>query len=178
MGFGAVMPPPTSQDRLSAWAALGFVALTFLCELGQSMVAPNYWRADFALIFTFLFGWRKDRGRAMVTGCLCGLAQDAATGNLIGLGGLTKSVLGYTVAVISPYFSSRPLGLVGLLNGVFAVMDDGLGFIVLASVGRRAVLPVGGKWLSVALLTGVVAELAAWILERICNRRPDFAGRD
>jgi rod shape-determining protein MreD len=103
----------------------GVAQATLGSALRFADVAP-----DIPLIMVVLLALRRGPEIGCAAGLAAGLLQDAATGGLIGVQGLTKALIGFVVGVLGARFSVRhPLvevpGLV-LLTLVEAIVRYGL----------------------------------------------------
>ncbi len=110
----------------------------------ESLV-PNYWQAfkyvDLPLIVTIYFALMRDPVLGMVTGYAAGLFGDLApgAGPVIGVGGFSKTIIGFVVATVAVRFSLEgPLvrvliiGLSSLVNsglflGLYNILDQQIG---------------------------------------------------
>jgi rod shape-determining protein MreD len=102
----------------------------------------------------------------MLAGALGGLVQDALAGGVVGVGGLSKTVIGFFVGVLGAQFImsgavARFLMFAGatlvheVLFGALRALVDGSGFAL--------------RWPSVlvqALVNAVIGVLAFWVVER------------
>ena len=96
---------------------------------------PLYWSAfryvDLPLIVTVYFALMRDPLLGMVVGCAAGLGGDVApgAGPIVGVGGFSKTVIGFLIASIGVRFSLEGplvrilvLGLASLLNSLLFVV--------------------------------------------------------
>lgn len=102
----------------------------------------------------------------MLAGMLGGLAQDAIAGGIVGIGGMTKTIVGFAVGVLGAQFnlSSTVPRLVMFVAATFVheIMFEGLH----AMIGGR---PFGLQWsatLIQALVNSLVGVTAFMIVER------------
>ena len=111
----------------------------------------------------------------MLAGTLGGLAQDTLGGGIVGIGGLTKTLIGFVVGVLSAQFnlSSTVPRLVMFVAATFVheVVFQGLQAIA----GAR---PFAFKWSPVlvqSLVNGLIGVLGFFLVERgpqiLANRR-------
>ena len=111
----------------------------------------------------------------LLAGTIGGLAQDTLGGGIVGIGGLTKTLIGFVVGVLSAQFnlSSTVPRLVMFVAAtvVHEVVFQGLQAIA----GAR---PFAFKWSPVlvqALVNGLIGVLAFFVVERgpqiLANRR-------
>jgi rod shape-determining protein MreD len=70
---------------------------------------PNYWDAfryvDLPLLVTVYFGLMRDPVLGMLTGYAAGLSGDLAGSGLVGVGGFSKTIIGFLVASVAMRFS-------------------------------------------------------------------------
>ena len=102
----------------------------------------------------------------MLSGTLGGLVQDSLAGGIVGLGGLTKTLIGFVVGVLSTQFnlSSTAPRLVMFVAATFGHQD------LLAGMQRIT----GGPLMSLqpsrlfmqALINGVIGVVAFFVVER------------
>ena len=102
----------------------------------------------------------------MLAGTIGGLTQDALSGGLVGIGGMTKTIIGFAVGVLGAQFnlSSTVPRLVMFVAATFVheIMFEGLH----AMIGGR---PFGLQWsatLIQALVNSLVGVTAFMIVER------------
>ena len=123
-------------------------------------------------------------GNGAVSGLLAGtaggLAQDALSGGIVGIGGFSKTVVGFVVGVLGAQFIvSQPLPRLVMFVG--ATVAHELCFQALtALVESRAFAIQYSTTLTQALVNGAVGILAFWIVERgpaIAQRRGAGRGR-
>ena len=81
------------------------IALTIAVALLLQMLLPNYLGffeyIDLGLIVTVYFGLQRAPLLGMLTGMLAGLGGDAVTGGVVGVGGFSKTLIGYLVGTAS-----------------------------------------------------------------------------
>lgn len=109
----------------------------------------------------------------MLAGAAGGLAQDVLAGGIIGIGGLTKTLVGFLVGVLGAQFivSNTLPRLLMFIAATF--MHDLLFEALQALVAGRGFGPHYGALLLQALVNAVVGVSAFWIVER----GPDVAAR-
>lgn len=85
------------------------IALTIFVVLLLQMLLPNYLPffryVDLPLVVTVYFGLQRAPMLAMLTGMALGLGGDAVAGGILGVGGFTKTLIGYVVAMASVRFA-------------------------------------------------------------------------
>ena len=81
------------------------IALTIVVALLLQMLLPNQLRffqyIDLPLLVTVYFGLQRAPVLGMVTGMIAGLGGDAVGGGILGVGGFSKTLIGYLVGVAS-----------------------------------------------------------------------------
>jgi rod shape-determining protein MreD len=81
------------------------IALTILVALLLQMLLSNYLGffkyVDFALVMAVYFGLQRATLLGMLTGLVLGLGGDAVVGGILGVGGFSKTLIGYLAAVTS-----------------------------------------------------------------------------
>jgi len=85
------------------------IVLTIFVVLLLQMLLPNYLSffkyVDLSLVVTVYFGLQRAPMLAMLTGMALGLGSDAVAGGILGVGGFTKTLIGYLVAMASVRFA-------------------------------------------------------------------------
>ena len=113
---------------------LKITAMLVLAAVLEGFV-PRYWPAfrsvDLILILTVYVGLMRDQWLGMGVGFVAGLVSDVAPGmgGIVGVGGFTKTVVGFLVATVGVRFSLEgplmrvaALALASLFNAVMAVL--------------------------------------------------------
>ena len=81
------------------------IALTIVVALLLQMLLPNYLGffeyIDLPLLVTVYFGLQRAPVLGMLTGMIAGLGGDAVTGGVVGVGGFSKTLIGYLVGTAS-----------------------------------------------------------------------------
>lgn len=150
------------------------VALAVLLE----SQAPQYWDAfryvDLPLIVTVYFALMRDPVLGMLTGYAAGLSGDLApgAGPIVGVGGFSKTLIGFVVATVAVRFSLEgPLVRV-LVIGVSSLVNSTL-YVGLHNLMNQEIARSG--WPDI-LLMRIAFETAAnlifgviifWMLDRV-----------
>jgi rod shape-determining protein MreD len=110
----------------------------------------------------------------LLAGMAGGLAQDALAGGIVGIGGLSKTLVGFAVGVLGAQFIVSHT-LPRFLMFVAATLVHEVVFEALhALIEARAFAPHYSAAMIQAVVNGIVGVLAFWIVER----GPEFlAGR-
>jgi rod shape-determining protein MreD len=81
------------------------IVLTIFVALLLQFLLPNYLGffkyIDLPLIVTVYFGLQRDLLLGMLTGVALGIGGDAVVGGVLGVGGFSKTLIGYLVAMAS-----------------------------------------------------------------------------
>jgi rod shape-determining protein MreD len=102
----------------------------------------------------------------MLAGTIGGLAQDALAGGLVGLGGMSKTIIGFAVGVLGAQFNLSST-VPRLVMFVAATFVHELMFGALhAMIGGRPFAPQYSAMLVQALVNGLVGIIAFVIVER------------
>jgi rod shape-determining protein MreD len=162
---------------VSALRMLAFIAVALVLQttLARYLVRGAI-GVDLVLVAVVYLSLRAGPTVGIVAGTVAGLAQDALTTGIVGIGGLGKSLVGFLVGTIGTafivtqpvprfvvFFAATILEM-GVITGLHAAIDPG-----------PAVVPVGAI-VAQALgnaLVGVVLFQVADSLPRIAERRRD-----
>ncbi len=91
-----------------------FVALLLEMLLSKRLGFFQY--LDLTLIISVYFGLQRAPLLGMLTGATAGLAADVVKGGILGVGGFSKTLIGYVIAVISVKFPlENPLMRLGVV---------------------------------------------------------------
>jgi rod shape-determining protein MreD len=130
---------------------------------------------DLPLIVTVYFSLRRSQLLGMVSGMTSGLAQDALSHSFMGVGGLTKTIIGYLVATISIRFELDNF-LMRLLTVTIASACNALLFIginKIVAVPQYVELTGRQMWRTVGIETVANLGVALFIfviLDRMVGR--------
>ena len=121
------------------------IALTIVVALLLQMLLPNqvgFFRyIDLPLVVTVYFGLQRAPVLGMVAGMIAGLGGDAVGGGIVGVGGFSKTLIGYLVGVASVRLSlENPLarlsvvavasaGNTVLFVGLYQMLEQSLPFV-------------------------------------------------
>lgn len=110
------------------------IALTIIVALLLQMLLPKYLRffsyIDLPLLVTVYFGLQRAPVLGMSTGVIAGLGGDAVAGGILGVGGFSKTLIGYLVGIASVRLSlENPLArlsVVAVASAASTVLFVGL----------------------------------------------------
>jgi rod shape-determining protein MreD len=101
----------------------------------------------------------------LLAGMAGGLAQDALAGGIVGIGGLTKTLVGFLVGVLGAQFIVSQF-LPRMVMFVAATFVHEMMFEALhALIEGRAFAPRYSAWLLQAAVNGAIGMLAFWVVE-------------
>ncbi len=156
------------------WEFLALLIGCFVIQLLFGFYFPLAQFLDLSLILALYLGWYSTPTKGMLAGLVFGLAQDLAYGQLLGLNGLSKTLIGYTGSLVSKVFRFD------LLPGRFAViagcclLDGGIQYLTLLVLEQ----PVSSRFWSGILIkaavTAVVGSLGSRFYDRYKFPRKDF----
>lgn len=140
------------------WEIVILLVGCFVLQLLFAFYFPLALFLDLSLIVVLYIGWYSGPTRGMMAGLAFGLAQDLAYGQLLGLNGLSKTVIGYLASFVSKMFRFD------LLIGRFAVMaacavlDGAIHYVTLLVLAQ----PITSRyWTGVLIEAGVTAVVGA-----------------
>jgi rod shape-determining protein MreD len=130
------------------------IALTIVVALFVQVLLPRYLLffqyVDLPLIVTVYVALQRAPILGMATGCAAGLGSDALVGGILGVGGFSRTLIGYIVAMVSIRLSvENPLSrlaVIGLASVVNTVMFVGLHQMLRQEHVLEQVLPHIGSW--------------------------------
>lgn len=130
------------------------IALTIVVALFVQVLLSRYLSffryVDLALIVTVYVALQRAPILGMATGCAAGLGSDALVGGIVGVGGFSRTLIGYIVAMVSIKLSvENPLSrlaVVSLASVVNTVLFVGLHQILRQEHVLEQVLPRLGSW--------------------------------
>lgn len=110
---------------------LKIIALIAVAIILEGFV-PKYWAAfryvDLPLLVTVYFGLMRDPILGMLTGYAAGLGGDvtAGSGPIVGVGGFSKTLIGFLVATVAVRFQLEGPLIRVVVIGVSSVVNSGL----------------------------------------------------
>ena len=156
------------------------LALTIFVALLLQMLLPNYLGffkyVDLALVVTVYFGLQRAPMLAMLTGMVVGLGGDAVAHKVLGVGGFSKTLIGYLVAMASVRFAlENPLArlaVVALASATNTVLFIGLHLLLEEHLSEVATYADLGRAVGWRTLGDVCAAMVAFIaLDRVFSEQ-------
>jgi rod shape-determining protein MreD len=142
-----------------------------LLALGLQAYLPlHFWRfgiLDLPLIVTVYFAVaRRNPIAGTLTGALIGIAQDALTGQPIGINGVSKTIIGFLAASIGVRIDVENHGTRLILNFGAAMLNSAITLLI---IHRMLAMEVGWSWIH-ELIRAVVNSLVALVLFALFDR--------
>ena len=146
---------------------IGAIALALALQTGLSgLMVGGAIGVNLVLVAIVYLALAYGAVTGMLAGALGGLAQDALAGGIVGIGGMTKTIIGFVVGVLGAQFnlSSTVPRLVMLVAATFVheVMFEGLH----AMIGGRPFTLQWSATLIQALVNSLVGVTAFLLVER------------
>lgn len=138
------------------------IAATIAAALFLQLLLSKYLHffryVDMTLVVTVYVGLQRVPVKGMLTGLAAGLGGDAISGGILGVGGFSKTLIGYIISVASVRLSLEN-GLIRLLVVVLASIANTLLFVGLYQMLEQSqipeqVLPFTGNWLELLKIIG------------------------
>lgn len=162
------MRETVAADVLRAF--LGTMIAVFIYSLaGASAPALMVVFNAFSIVVLY-FAVRRGEMFGALLGTMCGLAQDAFSLGTFGVGGLTKTLLGFWAGYVSRRIDVVSFGRNALFVLVMSVVEVLLWVLLTALVRLRAVNLEGGLLFVQPIVTAVLAS-SLFALERWFDRR-------
>jgi rod shape-determining protein MreD len=155
-------------------AVVGVIALAVALQLALArFTVGGRWVFDLVLVAVVYVSLRWGPTAGVLGGSLGGLLQDALAGTTIGVGGLTKTVVGFATGVIgSQFIVSRPLPRMLLVAGATIVAR----LLVLGLFGLIDLRWPDVSWLAMLSETAL-NSLAAFVLYQGSESLPGLLRR-
>jgi len=157
-----------AADVLRAFLAT-MIAVFIYSLAGASAPALMVVFNAFSIVVLY-FAVRRGEMFGALLGTMCGLAQDAFSLGIFGVGGLTKTLLGFWAGYVSRRIDVVPFGRNALFVLVMSVVEVLLWVLLTALVRLRAVNLEGGLLFVQPVVTAVLAS-SLFALERWFARR-------
>lgn len=150
--------------------AAALVVAFMVQTLGGRYFWPLQTYLDLFLVTAVAFGVVRGRTTGMLSGTVGGLIQDAFSGGLLGLNGLSKTTVGYLAGIISRWLIVRGWAA----RFLFFFLASAVDLLILAIVGlaieRPAVIGEGVSALILCAGNGLVGAFVLGLLDR--NQKP------
>jgi rod shape-determining protein MreD len=141
--------------------AVAILAAFVLQTLGARYFWPLESYFDLFLVTTVGFGLTRGRMVGMGTGTAAGLVQDAFSGGMLGLNGLSKTTVGYLAGIVGRWLIIRGWGARFLFFFAASLAD----LLILALVGLAVERPmVIGEGLTPLILCSSNGIVGAFVL--------------
>lgn len=156
------------------------IALTIVVALLLQMLLPNYLRfvqyIDLPLLVTVYCGLQRAPVLGMVTGMVAGLGGDAVQGGILGVGGFSKTLIGYLVGVASVRLSlENPLArlaAVAIASAANTVLFVGLHQMLEQTLPHVATWAAFGKTIGWKVLGDSAASIVLFVvLDRVFSEQ-------
>ncbi len=154
------------------------VGLLLLFSSGLQILCAHYFRValylDLSLLLVLYIGWYSGPSRGAVTGTTFGLVQDAIYRTLLGLNGLSKTIVGFAASLLSRVFRLEDLfSRIILIMGISA-FDSAVLYLML----RLLEQDIGPRfWLDSlikALVTGAAGGIGSRFYDHFKFPQKDF----
>jgi rod shape-determining protein MreD len=137
---------------------------------------------DLPLLVTVFLGLQRSPVQGMLTGLLAGLGGDAIFGGILGVGGFSKTLIGYIIAMASVRLSLENalvrLVVAGLASMVNTLLFIGLYQMLQQSQLPEQALPHAGSWEEMlrtlgfkALADALAAAFVFIVLDRVFHEQ-------
>lgn len=140
--------------------ALTIVAALFIHYLLPTYL-PFFQYVDLSLVITVYIALQRSPMLGMATGCAAGLGSDAISGGILGVGGFSRTLIGYSVAMVSIKLAlENPLmrlAIAGLASVVNTVLFVGLHQMLRQEQVLEQALPHAGSWAEFGKTVGLKA---------------------
>lgn len=155
-------------------------ALLLQATLGPAMARISL-GADFGLVVVVFVGLTRGPSVGLLTGSVTGLAQDIIAGDVVGVSGLGKTVVGFLAGMVGLLFVVAQPGPRFVAFALATILDAACFAGLHALVDPRPVPPQVGPILVRALVNAVLGvgtfQAGAWV-RRVRRRGSRRAARD
>jgi rod shape-determining protein MreD len=121
-------------------------------------------------VVVLYFSIRRGEVFGALLGTMCGLAQDAFSLGIFGVGGLTKTLLGFWTGYVSKRIDIAPFGRNALFMLVMSVLEMILWVLITAVVRLKPVNLQGGLVLLQPVVTALLGSSLFALERRIQSR--------
>ncbi|MBI3652718.1 MAG: rod shape-determining protein MreD [Acidobacteria bacterium] len=152
------------------------ITLTVLLALLLQLLLPKHLRffrfIELPLIVTVYFSLMRSPMMGMWTGALAGVGSDIIGGGIVGVGGFSKTLIGYVIATVSVKFPlDNPLarlGIVALASAANTIFVVGLYLMLEQSIQHVGAWGEFGATLGLKTLGDTLASIPIfWVLNRL-----------
>ncbi|HET9532621.1 MAG TPA: rod shape-determining protein MreD [Blastocatellia bacterium] len=148
------------------------IALTIFIALLLQMVLPKYLPffkfIDLPLLVTVFLSLQREPFQGMLTGLAAGLGGDIIAGGILGVGGFSKTLIGYLVAMASIKFPlENPLArlaVVAVASATNTLLYVGLHFMLEQDLPRTSTWAEFGRTLGWKALGDTVTAIFVFIV--------------
>lgn len=156
------------------------IALTIVVALLLQMILPTYLGffryIDLPLVVTVYFGLQRAPVLGMVTGMIAGLGGDAIGGGILGVGGFSKTLIGYVVGAASVRLSlENPLArlsVVAVASAANTVLFVGLNQMLEQTLPFVSTWAAFGKTIGWKVLGDSVSSIIIFmVLDRVFSEQ-------
>jgi rod shape-determining protein MreD len=156
------------------YVTLGVIAALVLQTTLSPVLGSVGIEIDLGLVVVVFVGLLMGPPAGLLTGSATGLAQDALAGGVVGVSGLSKTLVGFIAGVLGTMFVvARPVPRF-VMFFTASLVDIGIFFGLLSVFGVRGALPAVAAVLVRAIAGGTVGAAAFQLMEawpRIVERR-------
>lgn len=147
------------------------VALFLQLLLGKYLAFFKY--IDLALLITVYFSLQREPLLGMAAGLAAGLGGDIIAGGILGVGGFSKTLIGYIISMASVKLSiENPLARLAAV-ALASVANTALFIGLYRMLEQNQILPLTGNWSQLARTAGWKAfadTMAAFVVFIILDR--------
>lgn len=143
------------------------LVIVAVAELVLQRLLPVGLQPDLSLIVILYVGWNSFAFKGALTGSIFGLVRDNLLGVYLGLNGLSKTLLGFSMSYLNRWIAYEGKLMRPALLALLAFLDRMIIFGVLAMLGEKQPDSILIYALSEALVTGAVGEVFFRFYDRI-----------
>lgn len=154
------------QLKIALAIAMAAVLQTYL-----RILWPGLGHIDFPLIVVVYFALQRDAVRAVIIGCLTGLATDALSVGLLGANGFSKTLTAFTIASLSTQVMlDNPLARIPVLAGA-AMLDASIYYLLHHLLGQRLPAPFAESVAYKVIWTTIIGTIVIYGLDELFSDR-------
>lgn len=143
-------------------------------EMVAPRFAPPLLYLDLALVFSLYCGWYSSPLKAALVGSAFGLLQDWMLGVMLGLNGLSKTLLAFCASYLSRWLTAASIPVRFLMLSVFSLLDIFIIFVMLGLLDQPLRERWGADFSIEVLVTGGGGALIFSVYDRFKQSRKDF----